>query len=239
METREARGEGVMFGPTSGKGEGRRVEVQNKADESFVSGWGGRLSQKAALIVDAIMWTIATERERSTVCAATLQDRRIRNGRPTISALADGLGGGDTRGEGEGSAEALPTDATLAVSWLRARRFAKSSRLVDGVNVVDADVDLAFKRWEESEQAKRPAVVNTTNRTCSPSRSGPESPALGTCTAGNSARSRSHDTAATPKMCDAVGCSEGGRYGDICPMEKSRFCRKHRNDGMVDLGGRR
>lgn len=235
VATGKAPDKGAVFGPTSRKGEGQRAETANKAKE--LSGWGDRLSEKAALVVDAIMWTIATERERSTVCAAILQDRKGRSEAPSISAMVAGHGGGDTRGEDK--AEFPPIDTTLAVSWLRARRFAKSSRLVDGINIVDADVDLAFKRWEQSEQAGRPVLVTTTNRTFSPSRSMPEPHAPGIRTEGNAASFRSPDSAAIPRMCDAVGCSEGGRYGGICPTEKTRLCRKHRTDGMVDLGGRR
>lgn len=230
-KTSEARDEGVIVGPTSRKDKGHKVETENKDED--ISGWGDSLSQKAALVVDAIMWTIATERERSNVCATILQDRKVRSERPSLSALEAG------HAEGKGNAESPPTDTALAVSWPRARRFVKSSRLVDGVNVVDADVDLAFKRWEESKQAERPVLATTTNWPCSPSRSGPEPSEQGFCTAVNAARIRSRDVAAVPRLCDAVGCSEGGRYGDICPIEKTRFCRKHRKDGMVDLGGRR
>lgn len=230
-KTSEARDEGVIFGPTSRKDKGHKLETENK--DGDISDWGDSLSQKAAFVVGAIMWAIATERERSNVCATILQDRKARSERPSISALEAG------HAEGKGNAESPPTNTALAVSWPRARRFVKSSRLVDGVNVVDADVDLAFKRWEESEQAGRPVLATTTNRSCSPSRSGPEPSPPGFCTAVNAARIRSRDVAAVPRLCDAVGCSEGGRYGDICPIEKTRFCRKHRKDGMVDLGGRR
>lgn len=237
MEASETRDKRVVYGPGSRKGEGHEMETEDKGEDT--SGWGDRLSQKAALLVEAIMWTLATERERSTVRAAILQDRKVRSERPSISAQEAGHGSGDTLGESEGNAESPRTGTTLAVSWLRARRFAKSSRLVDGVNVVDADVDLAFRRWEESGQAGRPALATATNRTCSPKRSGPETSAPGIWTGVKAANVRTRVSATIPRMCDAVGCSEGGRYGDICPIETTRFCRKHRNDGMVDLGGRR
>lgn len=237
MEASEARDKRVVFGPTSRNGKGHEMETDNKGEDT--SGWGDRLSQKAALVVEAIMWTLATERERSIARAAILRDRKVRSEHPSISPLEVGNGIGDTLDGGEGNGESPPTDTTLAVSWLRVRRFAKSSRLVDGVNVVDADVDLAFKRWEESERAERPALVTTTNRTCSPRRPGPETPAPGLWTGVKAANVRARDAATIPRMCDAVGCSEGGRYGGICPTETTRFCRKHRRDGMMDLGGRR
>lgn len=218
-------------------------------------GWYEYLSERTALVTDAMIWTIATERERKTTCAAIAEARNDNeNGNDARGRWNEEANGTDRRptawGKGGGSpgrqtidnvhdSSAATSAATteLRISLSTARRFVKRSRLTDGVHVVDADVDLAFKRWEEVERLAGP------DQQCS-------STAAAACGEEDTAgRVVSHEVGsglagavAVPipqKVCEAVGCSDPARYGDIGPTAKARLCRKHRYNGMVDVGSRR
>ncbi|CAM9143437.1 unnamed protein product [Ectocarpus fasciculatus] len=228
------------------EGGGARVDAR---------GWDEDLSERTALVIEAVIWTIATERERKTTCAAIAEARNDNENGNDARERWNDEGNGiyrqpTARGKGGGSpglqtidnvldSSAATSAATpeLRISLSTARRFIKRSRLTDGVHVVDADVDLAFKRWEEVDRLVGP------DQQCSPT-------AAAACgkndTSGRAAsregRSGLADVVAVPippKVCEAVGCSDPARYGDIGPTAKARLCRKHRYNGMVDVGSRR
>ncbi|CAN0306817.1 unnamed protein product, partial [Ectocarpus sp. 8 AP-2014] len=130
-------------------------------------GWDEDLSERTALVTEAVIWTIATERERKTACAAIVEARNDNENGNDARERWDEEGNGTDRqptdwGKGGGSpgrqtmdvvhdssAATSATTTELRISLSTARRFIKRSRLTDGVHVIDADVDLAFKRWEE------------------------------------------------------------------------------------------
>lgn len=210
-------------------------------DEREVSagGWDGGLSEKTALAIDAVIWTVATERERTTVCETVCRKLQGRGGDGLpVGQFEDGL-----VGEKAGPAPAVSAAAAVAelrISLPTARRFIKGSRLVDGVYVLDADVDLAFKRWEELEPFAGPGSPD-------------HSPVASSVIGEKGAHGRANKgeglgcgfavgaKSPPPKqtICEAVGCSDPARYGDIQPMATARLCRKHRRNGMVDVGSRR
>lgn len=243
----QARKRGALKGdraPKEAKDEAKdeAKEEDAKAEEqAFAGSWDQHLSEKAALAINAVMWTIATERERTACCATFARDSAV-----------NGLEGGENspaanatarqqapRGTETYSNPAATTTAVLElrVSLAAARRFIKSSRLIDGFFVLDADVDLAFKRWEDvgrltgRDQHGSLGTGIATGR--SPTRRG----AKGTVEA--SFTDASAAVLLTQKLCEAVGCSDPALYGDIHPLAKARLCRKHRRNGMVDVGNRR
>ncbi|CBN74420.1 hypothetical protein Esi_0020_0141 [Ectocarpus siliculosus] len=217
--------------------------------------WDEDLSERTALVTEAVIWTIATERERKTACAAIAEARNDNeNGndarerwdeegkRTDRHPTAWGKGGGspgrhtmDIVHDSSAATSAATTE--LRISLSTARRFIKRSRLTDGVHVIDADVDLAFKRWEEVER------LAGLDQQCSPT----AAVACGEEDKSGRVVSREvgsglADAVAVPipqKVCEAVGCSDPARYGDIGPKAKARLCRKHRHNGMVDVGSRR
>ncbi len=218
-------------------------------------GWDPRLADKAAMAVDAAMWMIATERERTATIAAMARENARSPGSPgQDTGLAVQVTRPAARGKGTkappraelvqdlgpaSEATAAPAPATAAelrVSLPTARRFVKRSRLVDGVSVMDADVDLALRRWEE--EARRSAGREPT----APARGGR---AVGGAAKGKTEGGPSTDPGAgggalhKQRLCEAVGCSDPARYGDCHPAARARLCRKHRHNGMVDVGGRR
>ena len=220
--------------------------------------WDQHLAENTALAITAAMWTIATERERATYCATlTAQERYVddTNGEggenlPAVTATARQHAARDTnnaRRRPAASEDLNPAPATpaleLRVSLAAARRFIKSCRLIDGAFVLDADVDLGFKRWEE---AGRPTGTGRDqNYHCSLDSS--LSPVRRSRKGKGACRGRAEpsvvDThAAVPPaqgLCEAVGCSDPALYGDVHPLAKARLCRKHRRNGMVDVGSRR
>lgn len=229
------------------------MKEQEKDREEVVAGngWSQHLSEKAALAIDAVMWTIATERERNITYAAIAQGKarqQVGADKNTVTANVTAphravQGKGKERPRGEDAGDSIPSKMgeveELRVSMPTARRFIKSCRLIDGVSVLDADVDLAFKRWEEVGRLARRDENRSTSATTAEGGGGE-------CTAGCIAKGKIEpafdDTAAMPllqRQCEAVGCSDPARYGDIHPMAKARLCRKHRHLGMVDVGSRR
>ncbi|CAM9206655.1 unnamed protein product, partial [Ectocarpus sp. 13 AM-2016] len=217
--------------------------------------WDEDLSERTALVTEAVIWTIATERERSAACAAIVEARNDKENGSDARERWDEEGKGKDRqptawGEGGGSPGRQTTDMVrdtsaatsaatteLRISLSTARRFIKRSRLADGVHVIDADVDLAFKRWEEVER------LAGLDQQCSPT-------AVAACgeedTSGRvvsrEVGSGLADAVAVPisqKVCEAVGCSDPARYGDVGLKAKARLCRKHRHNGMMDVGSRR
>jgi len=213
--------------------------------------WDQRLSEKTALVVDAAMWTIATERERAATIAAIARESARSQGSqgqgtdPAVEAVRPAARGKDSKAPprvelaAEDSGPALeataattpataPATATeLRVSLPTARRFVKRSRLVDGVAVLDADVDLAFGRWEE--EARRSAEREPTAP--AGDERGVGAPFAEPAAGGGFPQKQ--------RLCEAVGCSDPARYGDFHPAARARLCRKHRRNGMVDVGSRR
>ncbi|CAM9810177.1 unnamed protein product [Ectocarpus sp. 6 AP-2014] len=217
-------------------------------------GWDEDLSERTALVTEAVIWTIATERERKTACSAIEARSDNENGndarerwdeegngtdrQPTAWGKGGGSPGRQTMNIVHDSSATTPAATTeLRISLSTARRFIKRSRLTDGVHVIDADVDLAFKRWEEVER------LAGLDQQCSPT----AAVACGEEDKSGRVVSREvgsglADAVAVPipqKVCEAVGCSDPARYGDIGPEAKARLCRKHRHNGMVDVGSRR
>lgn len=237
------------------KGE-RRAEAKDDAQEgagkheAVQSSWDQHLAEKAALAITAAMWTIATERERITYCA-TFAAREIdialnrEGGENTPSANASAhqqaarYTGSSVRPRAAAAEDSSPPPMApaleLRVSLAAARRFIKSSRLIDGVFVLDADVDLGFKRWEEAGRS------TGRDQHCHCSRDTSRSPVRRSAKGKGGASIA--DTAATvpptQRLCEAVGCSDPALYSDVHPLAKSRFCRKHKRIGMVDVGSRR
>lgn len=174
-------------------------------------GCDGHLSDKTALAIQATMWALATSHERSTTSAAIFRDRCAGGVGVENSHALGGRGGKQRDREGAGVTAGA---RELGVSLPRARRYVKACPLIDGVSVLEADVDLAFKRWwEEAERSRE--VASAAASTATP------------------------EVAPWQCMCEAVGCSEVARYGDIHPMAEARLCRRHRYDGMTDVGGKR
>lgn len=249
----QARKRGTLKGGrTEEKGEAK--EQGGKVGEVVSSGWDRHLCEKASLAINAVMWTIATERERSTYCTifaaeegdiATTTDGGGREALPTGNATAQQQAAWGTdnvcagRATTEDSNPATTAELELRVSLAAARRFIKSSRLIDGVFVLDADVDLAFKRWEEvgrlagRDQQRSRSTETTTCR--SPIRRGVK----GKGTAEPSFTDVNASVPPNQKLCEAVGCSDPALYGDVHPLAKAILCRKHRRNGMVDVGSRR
>ena len=226
--------------------EDRKEEERGK---KVAGGWDTHhLSEKAALAVDAAMWTIATERERTVTCAAITREKNARSqGReepsPAVEAAPPAARGKSgkarprtehaTEDLGRGADASMATVTELRVSVPTARRFVKSSGLVDGVSVLDADIDLAFRRWEEARRlAGREPIPTGGGRAVGGAAKGKaEAPCV----------DPSAESALLQKqrLCEAVGCSDPARYGDFHPMAQARLCRKHRHNGMVDVGSRR
>lgn len=199
--------------------------VASETCERRTRGWDDHLSQKAALAIEAVMWTLATEHERSTTCAAIARSRNQvhpRGGKVDLGAEHGRSCGYDGRKRTHTDSSLVTTE--LGVSLPRARRFVKASRLIDGIHVLEADVDLAFKRWGEIERERRVAAAI---------------PVSADVRATLPADQLSTERADRRNRCEAVGCSELARYGDILPMATAKLCRKHKMDGMVDVGGRR
>ncbi|CAM9228445.1 unnamed protein product [Ectocarpus sp. 12 AP-2014] len=218
-------------------------------------GWGEDLSERTALVTEAVIWTIATERERKAACAAIVDPRNDNENGNDARERWSGEGNGTDRqptawGEGGGSPGRQTTDIVrdtsaatsaatteLRISLSTARRFIKRSRLTDGVHVIDADVDLAFKRWEEVER------LAGLDQQCSPTAAaacGEEDTSGRVVTRDVGSGLADAVAVSIPqKVCEAVGCSDPARYGDISPKAKARLCRKHRHNGMVDVGSRR
>lgn len=218
-------------------------------------GWDEDLSERTALVTEAVIWTIATEMERKTACVAIVEARNdnengndarerwneegnVTDRQPSAWGKGGGSPGRQTIDIVRDSSAATSAATTeLRISLSAARRFIKRSRLTDGVHVIDADVDLAFKRWEEVE---RLAGLDKHYSPTAPTACGEED------TSGRvvsrEVGSGLADAVAVPipqKVCEAVGCSDPARYGDIGPKAKARLCRKHRHNGMVDVGSRR
>lgn len=243
-------------GGTSNVGK-KKEQEPDKEDGAVGGGWDRNLSETAALAIEAAMWTIATERERTTTCAAIAQGKISKQEGADENAAAasmtapqhaaQGEGSGGPRGEEMGGSNLVKRTATAAalgaveelrISMPTARRFIKTSRLIDGISVLDADVDLAFKRWEEVGCSARRGKHRSTSAV--------HADGGGACMAGRTAEGRGKivfdNTPAGPllrRQCEAVGCSDPARYGGIHPMAKATLCRKHRQNGMVDVGSRR
>lgn len=224
----------------------KKAEAKNEEEEEDASGgcgpssWDQLLAENGALAINAAMWTTATERERATFCATNGKDGGI----PATNAAAQqqaARGTDDVRSPRAATGDANPARRTavleLRVSLAAARRFVKSSRLIDGVLVLDADVDLAFKRWEEAGR------LTERDRHCSVSTSIATSPSpVRRRAKGQIEASFADANVAVPvaqKLCEAVGCSDPALYSDVHPSAKATLCRKHRRNGMVDVGSRR
>lgn len=200
------------------QGSSQNEEAEN-CGEKGVESWGDHLSQKAALVVEAVMWTLADDREQSAVCAAIAHERAKATSRPLKFAPGSGSEGGQPHHE-----NARMASAEVGISLPKARRFIKGCSLIDGVHVLAADVDLAFRRWEQ----------------IAPKLSFPSCTATFPCKQqAVKAPQMRRNIAAHSKVCEAVGCSGNARYGEVHPEATARLCRKHRRGGMVDVGGRR
>lgn len=127
--------------------------------------WEDNLSQVAALVIEATLWTIATEPDRSITCAAITRDRELKHGRPTCFIQGEGRKGNDKRGWNNLTEPAEPL-IELGISLPRARRFIRGCRLIDRVHVLDVDMDLAFQRWEEESRAGGGMVAAVAGPTC-------------------------------------------------------------------------
>lgn len=252
---RQARKRGVLKGDgTEAKDQAREENGKGEEFASTGGGWDRRLSEQVALAVNAVMWTIATERERSTYCAAYVAQESDDTTKGAVGEIVppanvavhhqatEGTNTVRSRAAAKDSNPAATTDSSASLEELRvslaaARRFIKSSRLIDGVCVLDADVDLAFKRREEVRRLAAhdqhcSVSVATTSR--SPVRRGGAQ--------GKVEASGTQANAMAPpaqKLCEAVGCSDAALYGGVHPSAKARLCRKHRRNGMVDVGSRR
>ncbi|CAM9151288.1 unnamed protein product [Ectocarpus sp. 12 AP-2014] len=218
-------------------------------------GWDEDLSERTAFVTEAVIWTIATEKERKAACAAIVEalndNENARDARERWSGEGKGRDRQPTAwGEGGGSPGRQTTDIVrdssaatsaatteLRISLSTARRFIKRSRLTDGVHVIDADVDLAFKRWEEVER------LAGLDQQCSPTAAAAcgEEDTSGRVVSREVGSGLADAVAVSipQKVCEAVGCSDPARYGDIGLKAKARLCRKHRHNGMVDVGSRR
>lgn len=206
-------GEGFV-GPRDSRDNGGRprADVTGKERDGAAVGWDDHLSEKTALAIQATMWALATDRERSAVYMAVSRDGY---GGIVDVGSSCGLGGrGGKRSDEEGGSVAAAATRDIGVSLPRASRYVKACPLIDGVRVLEADVDLEFKRWEETGRTREEV-------------------------ASAAAAAADSELALRQKRCEAVGCSEIARYGDIRPMAEARLCRRHRSNGMADVGGRR
>ncbi|CAM9350548.1 unnamed protein product, partial [Hapterophycus canaliculatus] len=253
---RGLRGEGKKIGSTHARKSRARpgsrsnehiTVAKAKIDEreGTAGAWDGGLSEKAALAIDAVMWTIASEQERTTTCGSVCrQSLRGGNDGSPVSYFDENLDAEETKLSSPATAvSAAAAVVELRISLPTARRFIKGSRLVDGVYVLDADVDLAFKKWEEIERLAGPGSLDASS-VASPAfvdREAREADGRTVKRNGVGCGSATAALRVPPKqmLCEAVGCSDPARYGDVRPMATASLCRKHRRNGMVDVGSRR
>lgn len=230
----QARKRGTLKADRAEAENGAKEEDGKDQETENTSSWDQRLSEKAALAINAAMWTIAAERERHAYCATFARESKIARDEETDTKRS--------RRAGRCDADPATTAASvpeLRVSLAAARRFIKRSRLIDGVFVLDADVDLAFKRWEEAGR-----LVGR-GRRCSLSTGIATSPSPDRRGAGRKGKVKASIADANPavppaqRLCEAVGCSDPALYGGVRPLAKARLCRKHRRNGMVDVGSPR
>ncbi|CAM9869816.1 unnamed protein product [Scytosiphon promiscuus] len=204
-------------------------------------GWDGALFEKTALAIDAVIWTVAAEREIIANCES-ISRKSPRSGGENRQSLPGQMLGGQKAQHLASPATEVSTAAVveLRISLPTARRYVKGSRLVDGVYVLDADVDLAFKRWEEAERLPGPASPDAF-LAASPVVVDEEANGRDGNGKGMGCGVADAAVRVSPKqmLCEAVGCSDPARYGDIHPTATVKLCRKHRRNGMVDLGSRR
>lgn len=237
--------------------EGSRTGKGQVLLERSPGGWEDHLSQKAALALEAILWILAPQRQRAAMVATIVQDgaRRMSSSH-TRGCLSPSLRAGrkiDRNNDVEMGSAAGGKQAELGVSLPRVRRFVKACRLVDGVTVLNADIDLAVKRWEEIDRIRKDGALAAANAAPASSCSPPVRPTLGSVEStpcaeigyathsapGSNSASPAHVGDVRPRLCKAVGCSEAALYGAVGPTSKATFCRKHRTDGMADVGSPR
>lgn len=249
-----------------GKDEGT-MDSQSKARREtpggLSGGWDDYLSQKTALALEATIWILESARERPVLLSDTVRDGArqalpfsesstfafSRNQRP----CGDKIERISTRKAGVEVMREMP-EANLGVSLPRARRFVKSCRLVNRGNALDAEIDLAFQRWQEMDCRRK--MIQLATAAGSPASCSSESireslgwtessHAAGVGWARDEGKSElkstrvGHDQDARAKLCEAVGCSESARYGSVRPRAKAGYCLRHRADGMVDIAGPR
>lgn len=176
------------------------------------------MATNLVLAAEAVIWIFAAERERSNICDAVTRERS----RLTISRCGRIVTSNEVLSGG--TLESLPVSTELGISLYKARKFVKATKLIDGFYVLEADIDLGFKRWE------RDARERETNA----------SVAIGLGAANSSSAGiRGRSPPKRTRLCEVVGCSEVARYGDIQPTSTARVCRAHKHDGMVDIGSQR
>lgn len=245
---RGSRPRGIVEPPTG-------AEREPSADIDDISGGSATpqddaLPDRAALVIEATLWSLVPERERSALGSsfpaknsggAEVHKDATRGG-------GSGHGGRDDPGAlGPHWSDIGDGGTDLAVSVSRARRFIKACRLVDGVDVLEADVDLALRRWGEVRRSRSTArsVGIPEAGARDEGRAGSEG---GTISGGSKLLSgsplASSEALAPPSyrlgegLCKAVGCSEAARYGSLIDKGAS-YCRGHRKDGMVDKASSR
>lgn len=174
------------------------------------------MATNLVLAAEAVIWILAAERERSNICDAVTRERS----RLTSSRCGRVVASGEVLGEG--ALESLPLSTELGISLYKARKFVKATKLIDGVYVLEADIDLGLKRWERDARVRENNVAID----------------LGGANS-SSAGIRGRSPPKRNRLCEVVGCSEVARYGDIQPTSTARVCRAHKHDGMVDIGSQR
>lgn len=221
-----------------------------------VNVWYDHLSQKAALILEATLWMLAPEIQRLAVCATLRRESSENPGRGSSRIYEGSRQFGDSRDQRCMEFELRTGDGKgdVGVSLLRARRHVRA-RLVDGVNVLNADVDLAFRRWEDGCRIRKNAAASAGRKGAIADRSRPNGAVGGypgyssrasipfptvshrIARSGSSGNSRINVHGYRGGLCEAVGCSEVARYGERRPSSAARYCRRHRADGMTDIAG--
>lgn len=225
-------------------------------------GWDDHLSQKVVFALEASLWMLAPQSQRMATVATIFRDRAQRYSFSSFhtrdSASPRPYYRSENKrsaipGEAEGATGVRQTE--LGVSLLRVRKFVKTCKLVDGVTVLDADVDLALKWWEAIDRTQSDAAVSAT-AACTDALSNSRStqkaqmPPLTKFLAcadiasgiypvpGSKVEQKSQGGEVRLRLCIAVGCSEAARYGTIGLASKAMYCRKHRLDGMTDTSPR-
>lgn len=191
---------------------GARRKRSSRVDEATGEDY---MTTNLALAAEAVIWILAAERERSNICDAVTRERsRLTSSRCGRAVASDEVLGG-------GTLESPSVSTELGISLYKARKFVKASKLIDGVYVLEADIDLGFKRWERDARERE---VNA---------------AIDMGGASSSAGILGRSPPKRTRLCEVVGCLEVARYGDIRPTATARVCRAHKHDGMVDIGSQR
>lgn len=236
--------------------EGNRIAEGHTLWDELPGDWDDHLSQKTVIALEATLWILAHQHQTAAMVATIGQDRIRRTSSPhTHNCLSSSLDIGRKIEQNNGKEESAVggQQTELRVSLLRVRRFAKACRLVDGVTIVDADVDLAVKRWEESGRIQKDDAVTALNGALASPCNSLVRHALGLaestpcteigCAAyparGSNSAQPAHVGDIRPTLCIAVGCSQAAVYGAVGSTPKASFCRKHRAGGMADFGSPR